>query len=54
MIIYRLIRYNILDFLIGICGFPVSLIALIIFGPIIYFTDKGTFFYNASSSGLYI
>ena len=42
---------NICDFLIGICAFPFFLIALIIFGPIIYFTDKGPIFYNANRIG---
>ena len=48
---YRKVVKNILDFLIGLCGFPFFLIALIIFGPIIYFTDKGPIFYNANRIG---
>lgn len=48
---YRKVIKNILDFLIGLCGFPFFLIALIIFGPIIYFTDKGPIFYNANRIG---
>lgn len=42
---------RVLDFLIGLCGFPFFLIALIVFGPIIYFTDKGSIFYNANRIG---
>lgn len=48
---YRKVVKNIFDFLIGLCGFPFFLIALIIFGPIIYFTDKGPVFYNANRIG---
>ena len=48
---YRKVIKNVLDFLIGLCGFPFFLIALIIFGPIIYFTDKGPIFYNANRIG---
>lgn len=42
---------SILDFFIGLCGFPFFLVALIIFGPIIYFTDRGPIFYNANRIG---
>ena len=42
---------NLFDFLIGLCAFPVFLITLIIFGPIIYLTDKGPVFYNAKRIG---
>ena len=48
---YRKVIKNVFDFLIGLCGFPFFLIALIIFGPIIYFTDKGPIFYNANRIG---
>ena len=48
---YRKVVKNILDFLIGLCGFPFFLLALSIFGPIIYFTDKGPIFYNANRIG---
>lgn len=48
---YRRFIKNIFDFLIGLCGFPFFLIALIIFGPIIYFQDKGPVFYNAERIG---
>ena len=42
---------RLLDLLIGLCGFPFFLITLIVFGPIIYFTDKGSVFYNANRIG---
>ncbi len=42
---------NLLDFLLGLCGLPFFLTALIIFGPIIYFTDRGPIFYNAKRIG---
>ena len=48
---YKKIIKNILDFLVGLCGLPVLFIVLIIFGPIIYFTDKGPIFYNAERIG---
>ena len=48
---YRKVIKNVFDFLIGLCGFPFFLLALIIFGPIIYFTDKGPIFYNANRIG---
>lgn len=48
---YRKVIKNVLDFLIGLCGFPFFLLALIVFGPIIYFTDKGPIFYNANRIG---
>lgn len=48
---YRKIIKNVFDFLIGLCGFPFFLIALIVFGPIIFFTDKGPVFYNANRIG---
>ena len=48
---YRKVIKNVFDFLIGLCGFPFFLLALIIFGPIIYFTDKGPVFYNANRIG---
>lgn len=42
---------NILDCLIGLCAIPFFLVALILFGPIIYFTDRGPIFYNANRIG---
>ena len=48
---YKRFIKNVFDFLIGLCGFPFFLIVLIIFGPIIYFQDKGPIFYNAERIG---
>lgn len=42
---------RLLDILIGLCAFPFVLLVIIIFAPIIYFTDKGPFFYNATRAG---
>lgn len=42
---------RIIDILIGLVALPFVLIVIIIFGPIIYFTDKGPVFYNATRAG---
>lgn len=42
---------RIIDILIGLVALPFVLIVVIIFGPIIYFTDKGPVFYNATRAG---
>lgn len=39
------------DILIGLCALPFVILVLIIFAPIIYFTDKGPVFYNAIRAG---
>ena len=49
--LYKRVIKNILDFVIGLCGVPFFLLALLIFGPIIYFEDKGPIFYNAKRIG---
>lgn len=38
---------RVFDLIIGLCAFPFVLIAICIFGPIIYFEDKGPIFYKA-------
>lgn len=48
---YKKYVKGILDFLIALCGLPFFLIALFIFGPIIYLTDRGPIFYNANRIG---
>ena len=48
---YRFVVKRILDLLIGVMAFPVFLVCLIIFGPIIKLTDKGPVFYNAKRIG---
>ena len=40
-----------IDILIGLAALPFVLLAIIIFAPIIYFTDKGPVFYNAPRVG---
>lgn len=39
------------DILIGLCALPFVLLIIVIFAPIIYFTDKGPIFYNATRAG---
>lgn len=39
------------DFLLGLIALPFVLIAIIILGPIIWFTDRGTIFYKAKRIG---
>jgi lipopolysaccharide/colanic/teichoic acid biosynthesis glycosyltransferase len=48
---YTLFLKRIIDILIGLVALPFVLIVIIIFGPIIYFTDKGPVFYNATRAG---
>lgn len=38
---------RIFDIIIGLCAFPFVLIAICVFGPIIYFEDKGPIFFKA-------
>lgn len=40
-----------LDVFVALLVLPLFLIILVIFGPIIYFQDKGTIFYNANRLG---
>lgn len=42
---------RIIDIIIGLVALPFVLIVIIIFGPIIFFTDKGPVFYNATRAG---
>lgn len=48
---YKHFLKRIIDILIGLLALPFVLIVIIIFGPIIYFTDKGPVFYNAERIG---
>lgn len=43
---------RLLDIIGALILLPVVLLTIIILGPIIYFTDKGPIFYNASRTGL--
>ena len=48
---YKHFFKRLIDILIGLIALPFVLIVIIIFGPIIYFTDKGPVFYNATRAG---
>lgn len=48
---YKYFLKRLIDILIGLIALPFVLIVIIIFGPIIYFTDKGPVFYNATRAG---
>lgn len=48
---YRNFFKRIFDFILAIIALPFWLIILIIIGPIIYFQDKGSIFYNAPRLG---
>ena len=40
------------DFIIALIALPFVLLVILIFGPFIYFTDRGTIFYNAPRDGI--
>lgn len=48
---YKHFLKRLLDILISLVALPVLLVALAVFAPIIYFTDKGPVFYNAPRVG---
>lgn len=48
---YKHFLKRLIDILVGLIALPFVLIVIIIFGPIIYFTDKGPVFYNATRAG---
>lgn len=48
---YRNFLKRMFDLVLAIVAFPFWLIILIIIGPMIYFQDKGSIFYNASRLG---
>lgn len=48
---YKHFLKRLVDIIIGLVALPFVLIVIIIFGPIIYFTDKGPVFYNAIRAG---
>lgn len=48
---YKKFGKRLIDIVIGICALPFVLLVIIVFGPIIYFTDKGPIFYNANRLG---
>lgn len=48
---YKNFFKRIIDIFIGLCALPFVLLIIIIFGPIIYFSDRGPVFYNAKRAG---
>ena len=48
---YILFFKRLIDILIGLCALPFVVLVIIIFAPIIYFTDRGPVFYNATRAG---
>lgn len=48
---YKRFFKRLLDILISLIALPFVLLALLIFAPIIYFTDRGPVFYNAQRVG---
>lgn len=48
---YKYLFKRIIDILIGLLALPFVLLVIVIFGPIIYLTDKGPVFYNANRAG---
>lgn len=48
---YKLFFKRLIDICIGLVALPLVLLVIIIFAPIIYFTDRGPVFYNANRAG---
>ncbi|RBP69097.1 lipopolysaccharide/colanic/teichoic acid biosynthesis glycosyltransferase [Alkalibaculum bacchi] len=48
---YKLYLKRLMDLVLSLLALPIWLFILIIIGPIIYFQDKGTIFYNAPRLG---
>ena len=48
---YKYFFKRLFDIILALLALPVVLFSIIIFGPIIYFTDKGPVFYNAERVG---
>lgn len=48
---YKHFFKRVIDIIIGLVALPFVLIFICIFGPIIYFSDKGTIFYKAQRIG---
>ena len=45
---YKIFFKRLFDIIIGLLALPFVLISIVVFGPIIYFTDKGPVLYNAT------
>lgn len=48
---YKRIFKRVIDIILALLATPFVLLVILIFGPIIYFSDKGPIFYNASRLG---
>lgn len=48
---YKHFFKRLIDILIGLFALPFVVLVILVFGPIIYFTDKGPVFYNATRAG---
>lgn len=48
---YKHFFKRVLDILISLMALPFVLLIILVFGPVIYFTDKGPIFYNAPRLG---
>lgn len=48
---YKKYGKRLVDVIIGLAALPVVLSFVVVFGPIIYFSDKGTIFYKAKRIG---
>ena len=48
---YKKFGKRFIDIILGICALPFVLLVILVFGPIIYMTDKGPIFYNANRLG---
>ena len=48
---YKHFFKRLIDIIIGLVALPFVLLIIIVFAPIIYFTDRGPIFYNANRAG---
>lgn len=48
---YNLFFKRLIDICIGLIALPFVFFVVLLFGPIIYFTDRGPIFYNANRAG---
>lgn len=48
---YKLFFKRVIDICVGLVALPFVLLVIIVFGPVIYFTDKGPIFYNSYRAG---
>ncbi|MGN0280876.1 MAG: sugar transferase [Prevotella sp.] len=48
---YTFFFKRLIDIAIGLCALPFVVLIILVFAPIIYFTDRGPVFYNATRAG---